>query len=100
MTGVVLGSDTNPGGRRYNEDRVNVEFVTTHAGLRLAVAVLADGVGGEARGERASQLAIDTKKAAWPPPWWRQSSTLTIPCLSPMPATAGSICVATASWYN
>src|SRR5712692_4870940 len=60
MTDVVLGSDTNPGGRRYNEDRVNVEFVTTHAGVRLAVAVLADGVGGEARGERASQLAIDT----------------------------------------
>ena len=60
MPDVILGSDTNPGGRRYNEDRVEVQHVTNHSGLRLAMAVLADGVGGEARGERASQLAIDT----------------------------------------
>ena len=56
----VLGSDTNPGGRTYNEDRVEVAHLNTRSGRTLSVAVLADGVGGEARGERASQLAIDT----------------------------------------
>src|SRR5450759_1778024 len=60
MATAVLGSDTNPGGRTYNEDRVEVQHITTRGGQALSVAVLADGVGGEARGERASQLAIDT----------------------------------------
>lgn len=60
MATAVLGSDTNPGGRTYNEDRVEVQHLATRAGQALSVAVLADGVGGEARGERASQLAIDT----------------------------------------
>jgi serine/threonine protein phosphatase PrpC len=60
MANAVLGSDTNPGGRTYNEDRVGALHLTTRAGQALSVAVLADGVGGEARGERASQLAIDT----------------------------------------
>ena len=60
MPTAILGSDTNPGGRTYNEDRVEVQHLTTRAGQTLAVAVLAVGVGGEARGERASQLAIDT----------------------------------------
>ena len=60
MATVVLGSDTNPGGRTYNEDRVEVAHLTTRSGKNLSLAVLADGVGGEARGERASQLAIDT----------------------------------------
>ena len=60
MATAVLGSDTNPGGRTYNEDRVEVQHLTSRAGQALAVAVLADGVGGEARGERAAQLALDT----------------------------------------
>jgi serine/threonine protein phosphatase PrpC len=60
MSTAVLGSDTNPGGRTYNEDRVETAHLTTRSGKTLSVAVLADGVGGEARGERASQLAIDT----------------------------------------
>src|SRR5579859_7626822 len=60
MATAVLGSDTNPGGRTYNEDRLEVLHLTTRAGQALSVAVLADGVGGEARGERASQLAIDS----------------------------------------
>jgi len=60
MATPVLGSDTNPGGRTYNEDRVEVTHLTTRSGRTLSLAVLADGVGGEARGERASQLAIDT----------------------------------------
>src|SRR5579859_2683854 len=60
MPTPVLGSDTNPGGRTYNEDRVEVTQLTTRSGKTISVAVLADGMGGEARGERASQLAIDT----------------------------------------
>src|SRR5258707_15742446 len=60
MPTLILGSDTNPGGRTYNEDRVELAHLTTRSGKTLSVAVLADGVGGEARGERASQLAIDT----------------------------------------
>ena len=64
MASAILGSDTNPGGRTYNEDRVEVAHFSTRAGKVLSLAVLADGVGGEARGERASQLAIDTFLAA------------------------------------
>jgi PPM family protein phosphatase len=60
MANAILGTDTNPGGRTYNEDRVEVAHLTTRSGKTLSLAVLADGVGGEARGERASQLAIDT----------------------------------------
>lgn len=60
MANATLGSDTNPGGRTYNEDRVEVAHLTTRSGKMLSLAVLADGVGGEARGERASQLAMDT----------------------------------------
>lgn len=56
----MTGSDTNPGGRKYNEDRCRVaSFVTTSGGNRLTAAVVCDGVGGEERGERAAQLAID-----------------------------------------
>jgi len=57
---IITGSDTNPGGRKYNEDRCRVaSFVTTSGGNRLTAAVVCDGVGGEERGERAAQLAID-----------------------------------------
>ncbi len=60
MPEIVLGNDSNPGGRRYNEDRSAVEIITTPSGKQLAVAVVCDGVGGEARGERAAQLGVDT----------------------------------------
>jgi protein phosphatase len=60
MPEYLLGTDTNPGGRKYNEDRCATARLTTAGGLELTVAVLCDGVGGEARGERAAQLAIDT----------------------------------------
>jgi protein phosphatase len=60
MAEFILGTDTNPGGRKYNEDRCGVQHIKTAAGLDLAVAVVCDGVGGESRGERAAQLAIDT----------------------------------------
>ena len=60
MQAYHLGTDTNPGGRKYNEDRCATATLTTAGGLELTVAVVCDGVGGEARGERAAQLAIDT----------------------------------------
>jgi len=42
MPDVILASDTNPGGRKYNEDRVEVQYITNLSGLRLAVAWGAD----------------------------------------------------------
>jgi len=60
MAKIALGSDTHPGGRKYNEDRCAADHFTTRGGLRLDLAVVCDGVGGEERGERAAQLAVDT----------------------------------------
>ncbi len=60
MAEIIFGSDSNPGGRKYNEDRYGADSFTTQGGLNLAVAVVCDGVGGEERGERAAQLAVDT----------------------------------------
>ncbi|MGH7753026.1 MAG: PP2C family protein-serine/threonine phosphatase, partial [Gemmatimonadales bacterium] len=60
MPNILLGSDSNPGGRKYNEDRCGVDHFVTRGGLRLDVAVVCDGVGGEEHGERAAQLAVDT----------------------------------------
>jgi len=59
MAEILLGRDSNPGGRKYNEDRCAVEHFVTRSGLRLDVAVVCDGVGGEEYGERAAQLAMD-----------------------------------------
>ena len=42
------------------EDRVEVSRLRTAGGLDLAVAIVADGVGGEATGERASQITVDS----------------------------------------
>jgi len=60
MTVLLLGTDTSPGGRKYNEDRCGALQVTALSGRQLSVAVVCDGVGGEERGERAAQLAADT----------------------------------------
>jgi len=60
MAKFFLGSDSNPGGRKYNEDRCAVDHFVTRSGLALDTAVVCDGVGGEERGERAAQLAVDT----------------------------------------
>ena len=60
MAEIILSSDTNPGGRKYNEDRCGTDAFTTKSGKNIALAVVCDGVGGEERGERAAQLAIDT----------------------------------------
>lgn len=60
MTEIISGYHYDIGGREVYEDRVNVQSITTPGRLNLLVAVVADGVGGENKGERASQTAIDT----------------------------------------
>ncbi len=60
MSEIINGFHYDIGGREVYEDRVNVQTITTPGGLNLLVAVVADGVGGENKGERASQTAIDT----------------------------------------
>ncbi|MDX1601363.1 MAG: protein phosphatase 2C domain-containing protein, partial [Anaerolineales bacterium] len=57
---VVLGEHYSIGGRDVYEDRVRTGHVTTQSGQRLAVALVADGVGGQAQGERAAQIAVDS----------------------------------------
>ena len=60
MTELISGYHYDIGGREVYEDRVNVKSITTPGRLNLLIAVVADGVGGENKGERASQTAIDT----------------------------------------
>lgn len=56
---IILSDHYDIGRRPVYEDRcASAQFVTA-GGLKLAVAIVADGVGGENRGERAAQLAID-----------------------------------------
>ena len=59
MAEIVTGYHYDIGGREVYEDRVNIQSIMTPGGLNLLVAVVADGVGGENKGERASQTAID-----------------------------------------
>jgi protein phosphatase len=60
MTEPVLARHFTIGAREVYEDRVEVAQLETAGGLQLAVALVADGVGGEAMGERASQITIDS----------------------------------------
>jgi serine/threonine protein phosphatase PrpC len=60
MSMIILGTHFNIGSREVYEDRVAAFHVTTPAGLNLSVALVADGVGGEEKGERASQVTLDT----------------------------------------
>ena len=59
MLGIILGKHFTIGSREVYEDRVAVEEFITAAGLHLAVGIVADGVGGQDKGERAAQLTID-----------------------------------------
>lgn len=59
MSSIILGMHYDLGQRELYEDRVDVQTVQTAGGLQLAVALVADGVGGENKGERAAQLAKD-----------------------------------------
>lgn len=60
MSQILTGFFFDIGGREIYEDRVTVKVVETAGGVSLAVAVVADGVGGSNKGERASQLAMET----------------------------------------
>lgn len=59
MSSIITGIHYDIGGREIYEDRVDAQQISTAGGLQLAVALVADGVGGENKGERASQLAKD-----------------------------------------
>lgn len=76
MPGIILGKHFNIGGREVYEDRVAASEVMTAGGLNLAVAMVADGVGGQDKGERASQLAIDSALR-----YIRNSSDVDVPTL-------------------
>lgn len=57
MSKILIGKHFDLGGREIYEDRVEAGAFTTAGGLHLTVAVVADGVGGRDRGERAAELA-------------------------------------------
>lgn len=59
MTKLVTGLSFDIGQREIYEDRVAVRHLRTRRNLELTVALVADGVGGAHRGERAAQLALD-----------------------------------------
>lgn len=59
MTKLVTGLAFDIGQRDIYEDRVAVRRLTTRSKLDITVALVADGVGGANRGERAAQLAVD-----------------------------------------
>lgn len=59
MSTIISGYHYDIGGREVYEDRVDAQNITTAAGLALVVGVVADGVGGENKGERAAQVAKD-----------------------------------------
>jgi serine/threonine protein phosphatase PrpC len=54
---ILFGDACDPGGRELYEDRVESSEFITLGGLKLVVGVVADGVGGENKGERAAELA-------------------------------------------
>src|SRR5574342_128120 len=43
MANILLGSDSNPGGRKYNEDRCSVDHFVTRSGIPLVLAVVTGG---------------------------------------------------------
>ena len=55
----LFGSRQELGRRDTLEDRLRVADIRTAGGLALTVAMIADGVGGAAFGERAAELAIE-----------------------------------------
>ena len=59
MSDVVIGSHFDIGARKLYEDRVSAVELTSAGGMAMSVALVADGVGGENKGERAAQLAKD-----------------------------------------
>ena len=57
---MLLGVTSHIGGRPNLEDRAGAETLRTAGGLALTVAMVADGIGGNAQGERAAELALET----------------------------------------
>ncbi len=60
MSRIILGEGFDIGSRPVYEDRCATTEIQTVGGLNLSIGIVADGVGGENKGERAAQLAIDT----------------------------------------
>lgn len=61
MAKIIIDSHYDIGGYRdVYEDRVATRQFTSAGGLQLLVAAVADGVGGENKGERAAQTALDS----------------------------------------
>jgi serine/threonine protein phosphatase PrpC len=58
MDPIILGQYIHPGDRPVLEDYLAVEEIVTPGNLVLHVAMVADGVGGADRGEKASQEAV------------------------------------------
>ena len=59
MSKIITGYHFDTGTRELYEDRVRAGTITRSNGDSLSYALVADGVGGENRGERAAQLALD-----------------------------------------
>lgn len=60
MSEIIRGVHYDIGARELYEDRVTSLHIDTAGGLSIDVAIVADGVGGENKGERAAQIAIDS----------------------------------------
>ncbi len=59
MAQVIFGEQYDPGERELYEDRVKTARLTTASGLDLVIGAVADGVGGENKGEVAAQEALN-----------------------------------------
>jgi protein phosphatase len=60
---IRIGMDQNIGAstkRRSLEDAYFAETMTTSGGRTITLAIVADGIGGESSGERASNLTVET----------------------------------------
>jgi PPM family protein phosphatase len=57
---IGFGQSNIGGSDNFNEDRCVFENITTMSGMDISLAIVADGVGGSTRGERAAQLTVDT----------------------------------------
>jgi PPM family protein phosphatase len=60
MAQIIFGDMFDPGEREMYEDRVKTAQIKTASGMDLVVAAVADGVGGQNKGELAAQEAINT----------------------------------------
>ena len=59
MAQIIFGERYDPGERELYEDRVKAALVRTASGLEIVIGVVADGVGGQNKGEVAAQEAIN-----------------------------------------